>query len=166
MDYYESVVVHYLRADRALFVNTECCIQLNQSKNPDSSGPHWYCDAVACDFRKSRIFLCEISYGAQLSDLTKRLKEWYANWDSLRHALARDSFVPKDWPVRPWLFVPVTRVPLLVNRWAAISGSDKAPKFVPLVTTLEMVQPWCDWPSWNRINEQPKPDVVPEEMRT
>jgi hypothetical protein len=79
MDYYESVVVHYLRADRALFVNTECCIQLNQSKNPDSSGPHWYCDAVACDFRKSLIFLCEISYGAQLSDLTKRLKEWYAN---------------------------------------------------------------------------------------
>jgi hypothetical protein len=103
MDYYESVVVHYLRADRALFVNTECCIQLNQSKNPDSSGPHWYCDAVACDFRKSRIFLCEISYGAQLSDLTKRLKEWYANWDSVRHA---------------------------------------------------------------RIDEQPKPDVVPEEMRT
>jgi hypothetical protein len=84
MDYYENVVVHYLRADRALFVNTECCIQLNQSKNPDSSGRHWYCDAVACDFRKSRIFLCEISYGAQLSDLTKRLKEWYANWDSLR----------------------------------------------------------------------------------
>jgi glutamate synthase domain-containing protein 2 len=35
MDYYQSVVVHYLRADRALFVNTECCIQLNQSKNPE-----------------------------------------------------------------------------------------------------------------------------------
>ena len=29
MNYYESVVIDYLRADRALFVNTECCIQLN-----------------------------------------------------------------------------------------------------------------------------------------
>ncbi len=29
MDYYESIVVSYLRADRALFVNTECCIQLS-----------------------------------------------------------------------------------------------------------------------------------------
>jgi len=46
MDYYESIVVNYLRADRALFVNTECCVQLNQSDNPDGSGPHWYCDAT------------------------------------------------------------------------------------------------------------------------
>ena len=68
MDYYESIAVNYLRADRALFVNTECCVQLNQSDNPDGSGPHWYCDAVVCDFRKSGIFLCEISYSAQLAD--------------------------------------------------------------------------------------------------
>jgi hypothetical protein len=50
MNYYESVVVDYLRADRAIFVNTECCIQLNEAVNPDNSGPHWYCDAVAVDF--------------------------------------------------------------------------------------------------------------------
>ena len=63
MDYYQGIVIDYLRADRAVFVNTECCIQLNESDNP--AQPHWYCDAVAVDFRCRRIFLCEISYSAQ-----------------------------------------------------------------------------------------------------
>ena len=31
MNYYESVVIDYLRADRAIFVNTEYCIQLNEA---------------------------------------------------------------------------------------------------------------------------------------
>ncbi len=164
MDYYESVVVHYLRSDRTIFVNTECCVQLNQSDNPDSSGPHWYCDAVACDFRNHRIFLCEISYSAQLSGLIKRLTEWHENWDLVRQALVRDSFLPKDWPLRPWIFVPTEQVPLLVKWWTAISGSSQPPKFVPLVTPLEMVQPWR-YRSWNRIGEEFKPELVPEAMR-
>jgi hypothetical protein len=29
MDYYEGVVIDYLRADRALFVNTEYCIRIS-----------------------------------------------------------------------------------------------------------------------------------------
>ena len=73
MNYYESVAIDYLRADRSIFVNTECCIQLNQAHNPDTSGPHWYCDAVAVDFKGKTIFLVEISYGKQLTELTKRL---------------------------------------------------------------------------------------------
>lgn len=28
MDYYQGVVLDYVRADRAVFVNPECCIQL------------------------------------------------------------------------------------------------------------------------------------------
>ena len=55
MDYYETVMTHYLRSDRAIFLNTECCIQLNEGNNPDTSGPHWYCDAVAADFRSRAI---------------------------------------------------------------------------------------------------------------
>ena len=46
MNYYESVVMDYLRSDRAVFVNTNCCIQLNQADNPGTSGPHWCCDVV------------------------------------------------------------------------------------------------------------------------
>jgi hypothetical protein len=96
MNYYESVVIDYLRADRALFVNTECCIQLNEADNPDSSGPHWYCDAVAADFRSQKVFLCEISYATGLTALLKRIKGWQENWYGVCGALLRDSFLPKD----------------------------------------------------------------------
>jgi hypothetical protein len=69
VNFYESVVIDYLRSDRAVFVNTELCIQINAGDNPDTSGPHWYCDAVACDFKRRTVFLCEISYSKQLADL-------------------------------------------------------------------------------------------------
>jgi hypothetical protein len=165
MDYYESIVVSYLRADRALFVNTEYCIQLNPGDNPDSSGPHWYCDAVACDFRQHRIFLCEISYGVRLVNLIKRLMAWHENWDLVRNALVRDSCVLADWPVRPWLFVPEDRLQTLERWWATIDGNGQLPKYgPPLVTTLEMVQPWR-YCSWNRIGEAEKPQGVPKVMR-
>ena len=51
MDFFENVVIEYLRADRSLFVNAQCCIQINQGYNPDTTGSHWYCDAVVADFR-------------------------------------------------------------------------------------------------------------------
>jgi hypothetical protein len=65
MDYYQGVVTDCLRADRTVLLNTECCIQLNEAPNPNSSGPHWYCDAVAADSRSEAIFLCEISYARE-----------------------------------------------------------------------------------------------------
>jgi hypothetical protein len=93
MDYYERVVIDYLRADRAVFVNTEFCIQVNPAKNPDTSGPHWYCDVVVLDFRSQTIFLCEISYAANLSGLVKRLKGWHEHWDKVRKAVWRDGLL-------------------------------------------------------------------------
>jgi hypothetical protein len=159
MNFYESVVIDYLRADRALFLNTECCIQINPADNPDRSGPHWYCDAVAVDFRSKKIFLCEISYGARLSDLTKRLKGWHDNWKGVCHALARDSFLPELWPVRPWLFVPEDFVRLLQERLVHIQNGQP-PQFVPLITPLEMVQPWR-YRAFNRVGEAAKnPEII------
>ena len=164
MNYYESVVIDYLRADRALFVNTECCIQLNEGDNPDLSGPHWYCDATAVDFRNKCVFLCEISYSRQLADLTKRLKSWHDSWDLVCLALSRDSCLPEDWPVRPWLFVPEPLFPLLLKRLQQVGGTGQSPRFTPRITTLEMVQPWL-YRSWNRQGEEAKPGLVPEAMR-
>jgi hypothetical protein len=163
VDYYETIMVHYLRSDREIFVNSECCIQLNQGNNPDTSGPHWYCDAFAIDLRAKAAFLCEISYSKGLPSLTRRLKEWHASWELLCLALARDSFLPNGWPVRPWLFVPEHLVPLLLRRIAEIRGREAA-QFIPRITTLEMTQPW-HFQSWNRVGELAKPDCIPAEMR-
>lgn len=163
MNYYESVVVDYLRADRSVFVNTECCIQLNPGDNPDTSGPHWYCDAAAVDFRSQTVFLCEISYSAQLADLTKRLKGWHENWTAVRQALVRDSHVPESWPVRPWLFVPEKLISHLCERMRQVTNGGSL-NFTPRITPLEMVQPWL-YRSFNRFAESAKPASVPTEMQ-
>lgn len=143
MDYYESVVIDYLRADRAVFVNTECCIQLNPGANPDTSGPHWYCDAVALNFRSKEVLLCEVSYALRLDELIKRLKGWHDNWHGVVAALLRDSLISGlGWPVRPWLFVPHDRITLLESKLKQI-GKGQPLKFSPKITPLEDVQPWC-----------------------
>src|SRR5689334_4110298 len=115
MDFYEGVVLDYLRADRALFLNAQCLIQLNPGDNPDTSGPHWYCDAVALDLLGQTIFLCEISYSKSLYDLRSRLKQWHEHWPDIRIALARDCRIDPQWAMRPWLFVPKESVSALVK---------------------------------------------------
>jgi len=37
MNYYENVVLDYPRADRAIFVNSEYCIQINPGDTPDTT---------------------------------------------------------------------------------------------------------------------------------
>ena len=160
MDYYQNVVVDYLRADRAVFVNTECCIQLIDHPNPDRSGLHWYCDAVAVDFRSKTIFLCEISYSKSLGALIERLTAWNQHWPELCDALRRDCSIPADLSViRLWLFVPEKSITALVNRLEAMKA------FQPRITSLENVHPW-EYSSWNHQDKDTgKSLVIPEHMR-
>jgi hypothetical protein len=151
VNYYESVVMDCLRADRAIFVNAEFCIQTNKAANPDNSGPHWYCDAVALDFRHKEIFLCEISYATNLGALINRVKAWNVNWDGVRCALARECFLAEQWPITSWLLVPLGRVDFLKRRLAEIANGQR-PALVPKITALKEVQPWL-YSSWNRNGE-------------
>jgi hypothetical protein len=156
MDYYQGIVTEYLRADRAMFVNTECCIQLNPGANPDRTGPHWYCDAVAINLRERHVFLCEISFAAALSDLTKRLLAWHSNWHALKLALVRDLSIDASWPVSPWVFVPRERVATLERKIAKVCAdstrtADDMP--YPKITFLEDVVPW-KYRAWNRALHQ------------
>jgi hypothetical protein len=73
-------------------------------------------------------------------------------------SLARDSYLPSDWPVRPWLFVPGGLIDRLVTHLQA------APDFTPRITTLEAVQPWR-YPSWIRTEEEAKLGI-PRSSRT
>lgn len=144
MDHFEGVVLDYLRADRGLFVNAQSCIQLNEGANPDTSGPHWYCDAVAVSFKEKAAYLCEITYAARAPSLLARLRAWNEHWPGVRAALARDSGVPTDWALRPWLFVPAEQIEKLR---AAIAPFLTLP--APRITPLEEALPWR-YRSWNR----------------
>ncbi|WP_426661137.1 hypothetical protein [Rhodanobacter aciditrophus] len=143
---FESVVIEYLRADRSLFINTQCCIQLNPGANPDTSGPHWYCDAVAVSIKRQAAYLCEITYAHPPTSLLRRLKGWDTHWQPLRLALERDSGIPATWPLTPWLFMPQG---LDVRVKAFLATLPNGPMPTPLVTHLEDVLPWR-YRSWDR----------------
>jgi hypothetical protein len=166
MDYYQGVVVEYLRAARSVFVNTECCIQLNSGDNPDGSGPHWYCDALAVDFSVPAVYLCETSYSKSLNALLKRLTEWNTHWPQVQASIVRDCRIPAEWPVRPWLFIPQECIPVAVagiQRIGLVPGHARLlPE--PRITTLEMVAPW-NYRSWNRHGECAKPETIPAAMQ-
>jgi hypothetical protein len=75
-------------------------------------------------------------------------------------ALKRDSLFPTDWDVRPWLFIPESLVPVLLKKLSQLSGGANGPSFSPVITPLEMTQPWR-YRSWNRVGEAAKPESVP-----
>lgn len=149
MDHFESVVVEYLRADRALFVNSQCCVQLNAGQNPDTSGPHWYCDAIAVSIKAQAAYLCEITYANPPNSLFKRLTGWDKDWSLLRVALERDSGIPQCWSLRPWIFVPQAIAPRIDSFLSTLSLSEM-PR--PRISHLEDVMPWR-YRSWDRPTE-------------
>lgn len=174
VDYYQGVVLDYLRTDRAVFVNPECCIQLKEGKTP-AKNEHWYCDAVAVDFGGKplkpptpTVFLCEVSYAKGLASLKGRLKQWAEHWDGVCEAVRRECSIPKEglcWPVRPWLFVPQESVEKLVERVNLMTGPDGNPAFRPRITTLESIQPWHRTSWLHRDCDMDKSKSgIPEEM--
>ncbi len=120
MDYFQGVVTEYLRANRSTFVNAECCIQLDPGEQP-LKGRHWYCDAVAADFEKTTIFLCEVTYSQTLQTLVARLQGRKKDSRSLCEAIARDCHVPGDWSVQPWVFIPGEHLKTLEARLAPLN---------------------------------------------
>lgn len=155
MDYFQGVVVEYLRADRTTFVNTECLLQLEPGEYL-AKGKHWYCDVVAVNFRESKVFLCEISYSSTLHPLIKRLTSWAESWPLLCEAVARDCGVPSDWEVRPWLFVPDDRRSALQKKLALLPSHEASSTCMPelKITSLEQVAPW-KYRSWNQKSYEP-----------
>lgn len=167
-DYYQSIVVDYLRADRSIFVNPECFIQIHPGPQPPK-GSSWYCDVLAVDFESdpsdsATVFLCEVTFSETLQSLIKRLKDWNVHWQEIRKALARYSHLPIEWQVRPWLFVPEAKncAEKLVHALEDIDHCQQL-SFNPRITTLEMVVPWQY--SWDRTTENPKPDCIPPKWR-
>jgi hypothetical protein len=95
-------------------------------------------------FKERTGYLCEITYAARAPSLLARLNGWNEHWPGVRAALARDSGVPLDWVVRPWLFVPEAHAERLR---ASLAGFGNFPS--PRITFLEDVVPWR-YRSWDR----------------
>jgi hypothetical protein len=150
MNFIQGVVSEYLRADRAMFVTTECCIQLCPRTSKSPTNQHCFCAAVAVNLRDEEVFLCEVTYSKTFGALDKRLISWASNWNALRSALAQDFGLPQAWPVRPWLFVPPDLRMSLEAKLLNIPnvGTDPGQMPFPRITDLEEVAQW-KYKSWN-----------------
>ena len=141
MDHYKTVVMDYLLADKAVFVNSECCINFDDGGDPKKTGQHFSCDAVAIDLRHGAVYLCDAAFEHKLKSLVKKLSVWTKNWDLINSALRRDCMVPAAWRVHVWLFVPKDSIEMLDGNLEHLRQTIGS-KFKVKITALEDVQPW------------------------
>ena len=143
MDYYQGIVADYLTGDPTVFVQPEFCIRLSPQGRLKKA-EHWYCDILAVSFGERRVYLCEVTYARTLGALHRRLRDWAENWPAIRGAIIRDTHVPDDWQVHPWVFVPREQAELarikVTDLRAIRGGPDDMPEAE--VTCLEDVVPW------------------------
>jgi len=147
MDYFQDVVIEFLRSRRSQFVNAEYLINLDLD-GTYLKGRHWYCDAVAIDFETSTVYLCEITYSKTLYSITNRLRAWQKHWPAVVEAIHRDSSLRGQWLVVPRIFVPETLKSLLESKISVVIGNSEASMPHPLITPFEQVLPW-KYRSWN-----------------
>lgn len=160
MDYFQGVVAEYLRANRGTFINPEFFLPLDGEQKSPPKNSSWYVDILAISVAERTVFLCEVTYSQSLAALLRRLAQWSTNWARILDALHRDSGIPKEWAVRPWIFIPTDAIPRLVTRLPQLP-------IPPRVTPLEMTVPWL-YCTWDRRGENLalKPSSIPTEMTT
>jgi hypothetical protein len=141
MDYYQGVVAEYLRANRNIFLNTEFCLLNELSNDPERRKLHWFVDILAADFEKREVILCEVTYARTMAALLKRLSLWSENWGTIKQTLQKDAYIPTDWSLGVWLFVPDFNVKTLEKRTASFPVK-------PRITALEKTAPWL-YQNWD-----------------
>lgn len=102
MDYFQGVVLEYLRADRSNFVNPEFWVRGNLESAHNR--PHWFVDILTVNMKEKKVYLCEVTYAKQPRALVQRLRSWREHWETIEKTLREDTGVPGDWPLCPWVF--------------------------------------------------------------
>jgi hypothetical protein len=148
MEHYKSVVMDYLQADKAVFVNAEYCVRFPEPGDPEKLEHHCACDAVAVDLRHGAVYLCETAFEHKLQSLMKKLSAWTRNWEAIKSALQQDCKVPASWRVHVWLFVPRDSIQGLDGKLEQLRHTIGS-KFKVKITALEDVQPWQS-SNWER----------------
>ncbi len=143
MDWFQGVVLEYLRADRSAFVNPECLLNLD-ADDVYRKDRHWYCDAVTVNFKEQTVWLCEITYAENLHALVRRLRTWQSVWPELERAVIRDCNVPASWRIRPRVFIPHALADAFAKRFPNTANQDMigGSMTYPKITNLEEVLPW------------------------
>jgi hypothetical protein len=149
MDYFQGVVMEYLRADRSCFVNPEFWIRGNLERPHER--PHWFVDVLAVSMRDKAVYLCEVTYAKQPRALARRLHSWRQHWEVINETLKHDAFIDKEWPLVPWVFAPPTTLDFIKVELFKLFPEART-------TNLETVLPWlyCTYDRKPEAHDEPK----------
>ena len=87
-------VESYLRSQEALFLSSDCPLQLSAGEASS------FVDMLAVDFSNKTVWLC---VGG--NEVMKTLRLWQTHWPQVQMALWRDHKIPIGFEIRPWGFV-------------------------------------------------------------
>jgi hypothetical protein len=149
MDYFQGVVMEYLRADRSCFVNPEFWIRGNV-EHPHER-PHWFVDVLAVSMRDKAVYLCEVTYAKQPRALARRLHSWKEYWSLINQTLRQDACINGEWPLIPWVFAPSATLEIIKPELKNLFPEGKT-------TNLESVLPWlyCTYDRKPEARDEPK----------
>lgn len=152
MEHYKTVVMDYLQSDSAVFLNTDCRLELDETASSEKTRQHCSCDAVAIDLRHGAVYLCDTVLSERPQALISKLSAWTKSWDSIKTALWDKCKVPANWRIHVWLFVPRDSIEMLDERLEQLRQNIGA-RFKVKLTALEDVQPWRS-SRWARREEE------------
>ena len=149
MDYFQGVVMEYLRADRACFVNPEFWIRGNLEQPHEK--PHWFVDVLAINMRDRSVYLCEVTYAKQPRALARRLHSWKEHWSVINDTLKKDASIGEEWPLIPWVFAPPKTLAIIEPELKKLFPEART-------TNLEKVLPWlfCTYDRKPEAHDEPK----------
>jgi hypothetical protein len=155
----EHDVIAYLKADRAVFVNSQFLLQLDEGT--EQKKRHLWIDALAVDLRNKEVLLCEVSIARNPAALLKRIGMLCVDWSAYRQALWRDASIPVEWSARFRAFVPRERVTELL---ATLRTMLTAPCPLTIdIVPLEEIAPW-KYCYWKRSGEVPFHSLVSDDL--
>ncbi|HZP78611.1 MAG TPA: hypothetical protein VFB45_20885 [Pseudolabrys sp.] len=133
MDHYQEIVSDYLRADRAIFLNTRYRLPGHRVESADK--PYWDIDIVALNMRKRRAYLCEVTYTLDAPALLRRFAAWREHWKEMVEGLIAMSGLSPEWQVKAWIFTPA-HIRESIEQQVRFWHPDAR------FTDLELVAPW------------------------
>jgi hypothetical protein len=157
MDYFQGVVLEYLRADRGCFVNPEFWLRGNPKSAHDR--PHWFVDVLAVHMKFKTVFLCEVTFARQPRALIQRLRSWKDNWQIVNDTLKEDTGIDKSWPVIPWIFASPVAMNIIKPELTKLFPQARD-------TLLTEVVPWeyCTYDRKDKIKEIIEEEVLPDNV--
>lgn len=135
MDYFQNTVAEWLGSDSRTLLVQEYYLRLSNHEVLSSSNQEYrWPDIVAVRMADEQVFLCEVTWSGNFSELARRVTAYFERLEAVRTSLRYWLGIPEGWQIAVWMFVPRGHVPKL--------ASKARPDWRVRFTALEDIRPW------------------------